>query len=170
MPKSNCRNVFFSPEYDSGWQKEHGRLERRRLQRVATTPEHSGLCGCWQLIAVMRERKELRKGKEVKQSQEYSFYVSSLTCEERSPKQMAQHIRGHWNACENGSHYRRDVTLGEDGSQISGRQRAQVMATLRNLVWRDISHWTVIEKINANRDCTLGLLMVSPAQRVGAYV
>jgi len=38
------------------------------------------------------------------------------------------------------------------------------------LVWRDISHWTVIEKINANRDCTLGLLMVSPAQRVGAYV
>jgi len=82
----------------------------------------------------MRERKELRKGKEVKQSQEYSFYVSSLTCEERSPKQMAQHIRGHWNACENGSHYRRDVTLAEDGSQISGRQRAQVMATLRNLV------------------------------------
>ena len=38
------------------------------------------------------------------------------------------------------------------------------------LVWRDISLWTVIEKINANRDCTLGLLMVSPAQRVGAYV
>jgi len=42
--------------------------------------------------------------------------------------------------------------------------------TIDNLVWRDISHWTVIEKINANRDCTLGLLMVSPAQRVGAYV
>ena len=40
----------------------------------------------------------------------------------------------------------------------------------RQLVWRDISLWTVIEKINANRDCTLGLLMVSPAQRVGAYV
>jgi hypothetical protein len=38
------------------------------------------------------------------------------------------------------------------------------------LVWRDISLWTVIEKINANRDCTLGLLMGSSAQRVGAYV
>ena len=37
------------------------------------------------------------------------------------------------------------------------------------LVWLDISLWTESEKINANRDCTLGLLMVSPAQRVGAY-
>ena len=35
---------------------------------------------------------------------------------------------------QNGSHYRRDVTLGEDASQISGRNAAQAMATLRNLV------------------------------------
>lgn len=46
----------------------------------------------------------------------------------------------------------------------------QEVRTNAALVWRDISLWTVIEKINANRDCTLGLLMVSPAQRVGAYV
>ena len=37
-------------------------------------------------------------------------------------------------AIENGAHYRRDVSLGEDASQISGRTGAFVMATLRNLL------------------------------------
>ena len=31
-------------------------------------------------------------------------------------------------------HYRRDVSLGEDASRISGRSGAYVMATLRNLL------------------------------------
>ena len=47
---------------------------------------------------------------------------------------MLEAIRGHWSACENGSHYRRDVSLGEDASRISGRTGAFAMATLRNLV------------------------------------
>lgn len=70
----------------------------------------------------------------VEQSQEYSFYVTSFVAEEATAAELAQHIRDHWAACENGSHYRRDVSLGEDASQISGRKAAQAMATLRNLV------------------------------------
>ena len=101
---------------------------------MATDPEQAGLCGCWQFVAVWRERQELRAGKVVSESQEYSFYVSSLSTEECSAQEMARHIRGHWDACENGSHYRRDVTLGEDASRIAGRNAAHVMATLRNLV------------------------------------
>lgn len=81
-----------------------------------------------------RERQKLRQGKVVEESEEYSFYVTSLVAEEASAEQLAQRIRDHWGACENGSHYRRDVTLGEDASQISGRKAAQNMATLRNLV------------------------------------
>ena len=74
------------------------------------------------------------KGKVIKQEQEYSYYVTSLACAESTQGQIAQIIRGHWDAVENGSHYRRDVTLGEDASRISGRAGAHVMATLRNLV------------------------------------
>lgn len=92
------------------------------------------MTGCWQFIAVWRERQELRRGEVVEESQEYSFYVTSLDQEQATARQLAQHIRGHWAACENGSHYRRDVTLGEDASQISGRNAAQAMAILRNLV------------------------------------
>jgi predicted transposase YbfD/YdcC len=83
---------------------------------------------------VWRDRQELRQGKVTEESHEYSFYATSLVAEETSAQQLAQCIRDHWAACENGSHYRRDVTLGEDASQISGRQAAQAMATLRNLV------------------------------------
>lgn len=81
-----------------------------------------------------RDRKTLRQGKVIEQSQEYSFYATSLVAEEATAEQLAHFIRGHWAACENGSHYRRDVSLGEDASQISGRTAAHAMATLRNLV------------------------------------
>jgi predicted transposase YbfD/YdcC len=92
------------------------------------------LTGCWQFLAVCRDRQTLRQGKVVEQSQEYSVYVTSLVAQEATAAELAQHIRNHWAACENGSHYRRDVSLGEDASQISGRKAAQAMATLRNLV------------------------------------
>lgn len=130
--KPSCRSVFFPSEYDSGWTKEHGRLQRWRVQRLATTPEESGLCGCWQFIAVWRERQKLRKGKVIESSEEYSFYASSLCIDEYSAQQIADMIRGHWAACEIGSHYRRDVTLGEDASLV--RHAAHTMAILRNLV------------------------------------
>lgn len=39
--------------------------------------------------------------------------------------------RGHW-VIENSSHYVRDVTLGEDASQIRLGNAPQVFATLRN--------------------------------------
>jgi predicted transposase YbfD/YdcC len=130
--KSSCRSVFFPSEYDTGWVKDHGRLERCQLQRVAVSPEESGLCGCWQFIAVWRQRGELRQGKVVEKEEEYQFYCTSLAQADHPAQELVQMIRGHWSACEIGAHYRRDVTLKEDASRI--REAAQPMATLRNLV------------------------------------
>jgi predicted transposase YbfD/YdcC len=107
------------------------------LQRKAVTPEEAGLCGCWQFIAVWRERQYLKQGRVVKQEQEYAYYVTSAEHAAYCAKQLVEIIRGHWDAVENGSHHRRDVTLGEDASRIAkdeGRHGAHVMATLRNLV------------------------------------
>ena len=132
--KSSCPKVFFPPEYDTGWLKEHGRLVRWRVQRVTLSPEEAGLCGCWQFIAVWRERQELRQGKVTQSSEEYSFYCTSAAPGQYSAQQLLQTIRDHWSASENGSHYRRDVSLGEDASRIGGRQGAFLMATLRNLL------------------------------------
>jgi predicted transposase YbfD/YdcC len=104
------------------------------LQRLELTPEEAGLTGCAQFIAVRRERQKLRRAKIVESSSEYAFYVTSLIKAEASAAHLAGAIRDHWGACENGAHYRRDVTLGEDASQISGRTGAHALATLRNLV------------------------------------
>ena len=43
-------------------------------------------------------------------------------------------IRGHWAAIEHGTHYRRDVTLGEDANRTANRQGGAVLACLRNVV------------------------------------
>lgn len=107
---------------------------RWRLQRVSLSPEEAGLCGCWQFIAVWRERHELRQGKVVKEAQEYQFYCTSAAPGQYSASQLLESIRHHWSATENGAHYRRDVSLGEDACRIGGRNAANVLATLRNLV------------------------------------
>lgn len=107
---------------------------RWAIQRVTVSPEEAGLCGCWQFIAVRREQKKLRKGKVVEEHEEYSFYSTSAAPKQYTAQQLLQCIRDHWAAVENGAHYRRDVSMGEDASRISGRTGAYVMATLRNVV------------------------------------
>lgn len=114
------------------WEKDHWRLERRRLKRIAVTPEEIGLCGCWQIIAVRRERISLKPGDETA-SDEIAYYATSIAIAEMSDEELLEVIRGHWSAIENGVHYRRDVSFGEDACRIAKRQAAHVMATLRNL-------------------------------------
>lgn len=107
-------------------------MDRRRVVRAAVTPEEIGLCGCWQVIAVKRESLDLcQAGAEP--TIEIGYYASSLSLEERDDAQIAAIIRGHWSAIENGTHYRRDVTLGEDACRTANRQGAAALATLRNL-------------------------------------
>lgn len=114
------------------WEKGHHRLDRRRLKRVTVSPEEIGLCGCWQVIAVRREREELgRKAKPP--SDEIGYYATSLGEQQLTDAELIQAIRDHWSAIENGAHHRRDVSFGEDASGVSQRGAAQVLACLRNL-------------------------------------
>ncbi len=114
------------------WEKGHGRLDRRRLKRVSVSPEDIGLCGCWQVIAVRRERIQL--GRKVgPPTDEIGYYATSAAACELTPAGLMGAIRGHWDAAENGSHHRRDVTFGEDASGVSERGAAQVLAALRNV-------------------------------------
>jgi hypothetical protein len=114
------------------WEKDHWRLDRRRLARVATTPEDIGLCGCWQVLAVRREREELDPRAEPP-SDEIGYYATSLAEGELTDDELLAVIRGHWSAIENGVHYRRDVSFGEDACRVAQRSAAHALATLRNL-------------------------------------
>ena len=52
---------------------------------------------------------------------------------ETGPGKLLEYVRGHWGI-ENRLHYVRDVTLGEDASQVRTGAAPQVMAALRNVV------------------------------------
>lgn len=64
---------------------------------------------------------------------EIGCYATSLTLEEYTAAGLEEIVRGHWSAIENGTHYRRDVTLGEDACRTANRVGAEVLASLRNL-------------------------------------
>jgi len=106
-------------------------LERRRICRVEVSPEEAGLIGCWQFIAVRRERQPLDPAKPA--SCEIGYYATSLSKDERSNEELCGLIRDHWSAIENGVHYRRDVSFGEDRCRVHDRNGAEVLAMLRNL-------------------------------------
>jgi predicted transposase YbfD/YdcC len=99
---------------------------------VAVTPEEIGLTGCWQVMAVERYRQRHHQPKE-SASREIGYYATSLAFQERTADQLMAVIRGHWSAIENGTHHRRDVSLGEDGCRTANRNGAAVLASFRNL-------------------------------------
>ena len=128
---NTCSPSRVSPP-QSRWEKEHGRLDRRRIARVAVTPEEIGLSGCWQVIAVERYSQNQNQPKEAA-SLEIGCYATSLAVKESDDAAVMALIRGHWSAIENGTHYRRDVTLGEDANRTANRKGAAARATFRNL-------------------------------------
>ncbi|MBE7501470.1 MAG: hypothetical protein HS113_14435 [Verrucomicrobiales bacterium] len=66
-------------------------------------------------------------------SADIGLYASSLTLDQHADASVLEIIRDHWSAIENGTHHRRDVTLGEDACRTAHRQGAAVLASLRNL-------------------------------------
>jgi predicted transposase YbfD/YdcC len=83
-----------------------------------------------------------------------------------TPAQLADWIRGHWQI--EVLHYIRDVTYGEDASQIRAGNGPQVMATLCNLViaiLRLAGHPGIAPACHHSRDATrtLATLGLSPA-------
>lgn len=99
---------------------------------MAVSPEEIGLCGCWQVLVVQRERT-LLGSKAPPPSLDLGYYATSLSHQETSDLELLKIVRDHWAAIENGSHHRRDVSLGEDASRVAKRGPTQILAALRNL-------------------------------------
>ena len=108
--------------------KGHGRLERRTLRTTTILTLHHKWPGLAQGFELTRERTE--KGQ---RTVEVSYGIASLTPEEADARRLLGLVRGHWGI-ENGSHYVRDVTLGEDACRVRKGAAPQVLAALRNAV------------------------------------
>ncbi len=128
----DIRTLFTDPPTkpaEAVHRSHHGdRQEVRRLQASADLNEYSD----WPYLAqVCRIEREVRRKAGVKV--EVSYAVTSLWAHEAGPRRLLELNRGHWGI-ENRLHWVRDVTLGEDGSQVRTGSAPQVMAALRNAV------------------------------------
>jgi predicted transposase YbfD/YdcC len=81
--------------------------------------------------ASKKTKKQLTYVEETSQQVVYGF--TNLTSAEAAPEAIATFLRDHW-AVENRLHWRRDVTLREDHSQVRVAGRPEALAALNNVV------------------------------------
>lgn len=82
------------------------------------------------MVQIRSTRTEKRSGKT---SLEERHYLSSQEWSERSPEGWINLSRAHWAGVENRNHYRRDATLGEDGTRCRNAGILANMALLRSV-------------------------------------
>ena len=106
-----------------------GRVETRTLTLSSDLPRnYTGFAGVQQLFCLTRTVLIKKTGQ---RREETVYGMTSLAAHHTSPARLLSLIRGHWHI-ENKSHYVRDVTYGEDHSQVRQGNLPQVMAALRN--------------------------------------
>lgn len=108
--------------------KGHGRQERRTLRRTTLLTKTQDWAGLKQGFELTRERTV--RGVTTRET---VYGITSLSVEQADAGRLLALTRGHWGI-ENGLHYKRDVTLGEDASRVRQEAAPQVMAALRNSI------------------------------------
>jgi predicted transposase YbfD/YdcC len=129
--------------------KGHGRRERREITVSGELKGYSDWPGVEQVFKVDRCRVDLRSGKE---ERETVYGLTSLSPKEASPERLLSLTRSIWGI-ENGLHYRRDVTFGEDRTRLTRGQAGRVMASLNNLVIGLLRHTGATNIAAARRWC-----------------
>jgi predicted transposase YbfD/YdcC len=110
--------------------KQHGRLEQRRITSSEMLAGHSDWPGLKQVFKIEREVEEVSSGK---RRSETVYGVSSLSCEQADGGRLLEIVRKHW-MIENGLHYRRDWSLREDYCRLRIGEAAQAMSVINNLI------------------------------------
>ena len=111
--------------YDKG----HGRIERRQLMVSAQVTNTLGWPYAAQAFQLHRTRTECRSGKVTEQT---VYGITSLAPLTTPPAALLDWTRQHWSI-ENGLHYRRDVTFGEDRCRMKSGRAAECLAIFNNL-------------------------------------
>jgi predicted transposase YbfD/YdcC len=109
--------------------KGHGRTETRSIRTADADPEAINFPHAAQVFRLRRDRGGLDGART---SKEIVYGITNLPAELAGPAELAAYARGHWTI-ENKVHYVRDVTFGEDSSQVRTGNAPRAMAALRNL-------------------------------------
>jgi hypothetical protein len=145
-------------------EKDHGRVERRAVRTTSILTLQQKWPGLAQGLEITRERTV--KGET---TVEVVYGMTSLEPEEADAERLSGLVRAHWGI-ENGLHYVRDVTLGEDACRVRKGAAPQVPAAVRNAVIHLLagmgtpSHAAAIRRLNAHPEEALDLLDLAQPQ------
>lgn len=113
--------------------KRHGRIEIRTITTSEMMNAYSSWPGLAQVYRLERTFRWLRKGREIRTSQEVEYGITSLTRETVTASELLSLRRAHWGI-ETGLHYCRDVTFKEDALRMTVGNTGKVIACIHNLV------------------------------------
>jgi hypothetical protein len=139
-------------------EKGHGRVEKRTVRTTSILTLHQKWPGLAQGLEITRERTV--KGET---TVEVVYGMTSLEAQEADAERLSGLVREHWGM-ENGLHYVRDVTLGEDACRVRKGSAPQVLAAVRNAVIHLLagvnapSHAAAIRRLNVHPEEALDLL------------
>jgi len=117
-------------QYHKETNKKHGRQEVREIWTSTQMNEwyEKEWAGIAQVFMIRRTRK--KKGEE---EEEIAYGITSLPRKNADAARILELNRKHW-FIENRLHYRRDVTLGEDASQVRSHGAPEVIAALNGAI------------------------------------
>lgn len=125
-PPADCRDWRTASSFNKG----HGRLETREIW--VSTELNDFLARDWYGVAqVFCLRRRIQHALKCTQQVVYGF--TSLTPQQADASRLLELIRAHWSI-ENRLHWRRDVTLAEDASQVRKGTTPHVLAVLNSFV------------------------------------
>jgi predicted transposase YbfD/YdcC len=140
---ADVEQFFVPPRKAQGWHieplpretaqttgKAHGRLEQRTLTLISDETQFVEWPGLRQVFRLERRVVSCRTGE---CTCETVYGITSLSPDQVDARQMLQWTQSYWGI-ENGLHYRRDTTLQEDATRMSGKNKPEVMATLNNFI------------------------------------
>jgi predicted transposase YbfD/YdcC len=113
-------------QYAEAADKGHGRVEIRSIRVSSELKGYSDWPGLDQVFQIRRRWQSKGEWHE-----EVRYGVSSLPATIGIPQRLLKLKRGHWTI-ENGLHYVKDVTMGEDRSTVHADNGPKIMAALRN--------------------------------------
>jgi predicted transposase YbfD/YdcC len=132
-PKPGCGKIQTDFLTAQKVNKGHGRIEIRTIITSEMLNAYAAWPGLAQVYRLERQFQWRRSGRCYHTSCEVEFGITSLTRNEASPEHLLHIRRTHWGI-ETGLHYRRDVTLHEDGTRMTIGNTGKVMGSINNLV------------------------------------
>jgi predicted transposase YbfD/YdcC len=112
--------------------KEHGRIESRKLELVPTSPLATGWPHTHCAFRITRRRDIVRDGEIRGSSVEEALFTASFPADAYEPEQVLRLVRGHWTV-ENCLHHRKDRTMDEDRNRAAEAGSGRVMCAIRSI-------------------------------------